>query len=411
MTRPADHGAVPARGGEQEFVDEATTDRLLSDRARAVRSQVRAVVHDQVAPRAASCDTTGAFAGESYQALARAGLAGLLFPADLGGTADDALTYAAAVEEIAAACAATSLIYMTQMHAGYPILLAGTQEQQRTWIPRLCADAAYGSLAITEPDAGSDVSSIRTTAVRDGDGYLVSGAKTFITTGDIADVIILFATVDPSAGRRGVTAFVLPGTAEGLSRGQPLKKMGMHGSSTAELFLDRVRLPASARLGADGEGWRISMGSVNKSRISAAAQGVGIGRAAYQVAVRVLHERGPVPQDVAFTLAEMRARVLAARSLLYATASAVAAGTGEDLTADVSAMKLFCTDLGVDLADQACDLLGSLGDRQAMGAERLLRDAKVTQIYDGTNEIQRLIISRDVARRAGALPGGQAVVR
>jgi alkylation response protein AidB-like acyl-CoA dehydrogenase len=390
--------AVTAGQGGSFAVVDSVPETFLDARARAVRKQLLAVIEEEVAPRAARCDESGCFAGPGYQALASAGLAGLLFPRQLGGTGDTAVTYAMAVAEIAARCPSTSLIYMTQMHAGHPILLAGSPEQQRTWIPRLCSGLSYGSLAITEPDAGSDVASMTTTAIRDGDHYLLNGAKTFITSGNVADIIVLFATVNRSAGRRGITAFALPGDAPGLSRGRTLRKLGMHGSPTAELFLDDVRLPTSARLGADGAGWALSMQSVIKSRLSAAAQGIGIATRALHLATAASHASGRPRQEIAADLASWRTRLLTGRTLLYATASAIDADAPE-LTAQVSAMKLWCTDLGVGLADWVCDLLGPRGDLAECEAERLLRDAKVTQIYDGTNEIQRLIIARDTARQ------------
>ena len=376
--------------------DESVAERLLDERGRQVRDQLRRVLADRVAPHVWHHDETGEFAGQRCQAIAEAGLGGLLFPAELGGTDDSAVTYAMAVAEIAAVCPATSLIYMTQMHAAYPILLMGSPEQQRTWIPRLCSAESFGSLAITEPDAGSDVAALRTTARRDGQDYVLRGSKTFITNGDVADILIVFATVDRTAGRRGITAFLVPGDAPGLTRGRPLRKMGMHGSSTAELFLDEVRVPEAARLGGEGEGWLLSMRSVVKSRLSAAAQGVGIATRAYQLASSLSSVDGQVDQAAAFDLADMRTRLLTGRLLLYATAAAIDAGL-ENLTAQVSAMKLWCTDLGVWMADRACDLLGPRGDLAGCEVERLLRDAKVTQIYDGTNEIQRLIISRDTS--------------
>jgi alkylation response protein AidB-like acyl-CoA dehydrogenase len=370
---------------------------FLDERSRSVQAAVRQVIEAEIAPHAAQYDETAEFAGPSYQALARAGLAGVLFPQRLGGTDDSAVTYAMVLAEIASRCAATSLIYMTQMHAGYPILLAGTAEQQSTWIPRLCSGEIYGSLAITEPDAGSDVASMRTTAVLDGDHYLINGSKTFITSGDVAGLIIVFASVDRSSRQRGITVFLMPGDSSGLHRGRSMRKMGMHGSSTAELFFDDVRLPLSARLGDAGAGWAISMGSVIKSRLSAAAQGVGIAARAYHLAAQHCYADGPPRQDIAADLADMRTKVLTGWTVLYATAAAIDAEL-DDLTAQVSSMKLWCTDLGVDLADRACSLLGSAGDLAASEVERLLRDAKVTQIYDGTNEIQRLIIARDTAR-------------
>jgi alkylation response protein AidB-like acyl-CoA dehydrogenase len=384
------------------MVDEVVTDALLGQRAMAVRTQLRAILAADVAPMAAHWDQTHEFAGTSYRSIADAGLAGLLFPVELGGTGDTAVTYAMAVEEIAAVCPATSLIYMTQMHAAHPIMLSGTSEQQQRYVPGLCSGDILGSLGITEPAAGSDMAAIRTVARRDGSDYVLSGSKTFITTGDRSDITVLFATVDPSAGRRGITAFLVPGDAGGVTRGRPFTKMGMHGSTTAEIFLDAVRLPESARLGAEGSAWTLSMQSVTKSRLSAAAQGVGIARAAYIAAATVLYRDGPPEADISAQLAQMRARLLAARTLLYTTAMAIQE-SAEDLSSSVSSMKLLCTDTGVQIAEAACDLLGPYGDLGAYTAERCLRDAKVTQIYDGTNQIQQLIIGRDTARTfAGA---------
>lgn len=383
--------------------DEPLTDRLLGEADRSVRERVRQVVAEHVAPHADECDRTGAFAGDGYQALAAAGLAGLLFPAEYGGAGASTLAYAVAMEEIAAACGATSLIYMTQTHAAYPILIAGSDEQRRRFLPDLCGGLSYGSLAITEPEAGSDVAALRTTARRVGDEYVLSGVKTFITTGDRADVVVCFATVDPSRGRDGITAFVVPGDAKGLSRGNVLRKMGMHGSSTAEVFLDDVRVPESARLGGEGEGWALSMRSVVTSRISTAAEGLGLARGAYSVAVGWARETGALHgsehQVVQFRLADLRTRILTGRLLLYQVARAVDLEPGRDHTADIAMAKLACTDLAMEVADEVTDLLGPLGDLADWRAERYLRDAKVTQIYDGTNQVQRLLISRDLARR------------
>jgi alkylation response protein AidB-like acyl-CoA dehydrogenase len=381
-------------------LDETTVDVQLGGPELEMRARVREVVRREVAPRARELDRHGSFAHDSYQALARAGLGGLLFPTELGGSASSTVGYAVAMEEIAAACGATSLVYMTQTHAAYPIALAGEPELVRRWVPALCSGAAYGSLAITEPGAGSDVSGLRTTARRDGDHYVLDGSKTFITTGDRADVAVVFATTDRAAGRGAVSAFVVERSVAGLTRGRPLQKMGMHGSSTAELFFDGVRVPACARLGEEGSGWRIVMKSVVKSRVSAAAQGVGLARGAYAHALAALTANGPVDREVGARLAELRARLLQGRLLLHATARAIDAASHDDpLTAEVAMMKLACTDLGMEVALAATDLLGPLGDLWDVGVERYVRDAKVTQIYDGTNEIQRLLISRDTGRR------------
>jgi alkylation response protein AidB-like acyl-CoA dehydrogenase len=381
-----------------ERLDEPVADSLLDARERELRQIARDVAARELVPRAAAVDRTHTFAHDGYQALVAAGLGGLLFEERWGGTGDSHVAYAAVIEEVAAGCAATSLVFMTQMHAAYPIVLAGSEELQARTVPRLVSGQAYGSLAITEPDAGSDVSAIRTTATPTDDGYELSGAKTFITTGDRADIIVCFASVDRSRGRDAVTALVVEGDRAGLTTGQPLLKAGMHGSSTAELFFDRVLVPAANRLGAEGSAWSVVMGSVVKSRISAAAQGVGIARAAYGrtlAALARLHGT-QVPADVIARLAAVRGRILRGCLLLRSVARRVdIAGTAT--TGEIGMMKQTCTELGFTVALECADLLGGYGDLAAIGVERAVRDAAVTQIYDGTNDIQRLLIGREIA--------------
>lgn len=382
-------------------LDEPAAEQLLDDRERAVRDRTRAVVAEHVAPRAEAVDRDHAFAHESYQALARAGLGGLLVPREHGGTDDSHVAYAAAMEEITAGCGATSLIYMTQMHAAYPILLAGGPALAAEYVPGLVDGSRYGSLGVTEPAAGSDASALRTRAVPTGDatGYRLRGTKTFITTGDRADVVVCFATVDPAAGRRGITAFAVDGSAAGLSRSRPFDKMGMHGSSTAELRFEDTPVAADHRLGDEGGGWSIVVSSVTKSRISAAAQGVGLARSAYAHAVAGLRRAhgGTLPADAAAALADLRGRILQARLVLLGVARQVDRGTADG--GAIGLMKQTCTDAGWHVALAATGLLGRVGDLAAHGAERCLRDAKVTQIYDGTNEVQRLLVARDTDLR------------
>jgi alkylation response protein AidB-like acyl-CoA dehydrogenase len=381
------------------LLDEPAADAGLTEREREVRTITREVVAREVAPHAADLDRTHGFAEQSVQALARADLMGLVFPEHLGGTGDTNVAYAVAMEEITAGCAATSLVFMTQMHVAYPILVAGSDELARRYVPGLLDGSVYGSLAITEPDAGSDVASMQTTAQPTSDGYLVNGSKTFITTGDRAGVIILFATVDRSRGRDGVTAFVVDAAWDGVAGGKPFDKMGMHGSSTAEVFFTDVRIPADHLLGEPGRGWRVVMNSVIKSRISAAAQGVGLARAAYARTLATLTRlHGTrLPDEQTFALADLRGRILQGRLLLHAVARQVDAST-DIPTGQIGIMKQACTDLGFTAAVEATRILGPYGDLAVLGVERCLRDAKVTQIYDGTNEIQRLLIGRETTR-------------
>ncbi|BCJ67998.1 acyl-CoA dehydrogenase family protein [Polymorphospora rubra] len=382
-----------------ELLDEPVVDAGLSGRELEVRALTRDVVSREVAPRAHDIDRTHAFVHDSVQALARTGLLGLIFPASLGGTGDTNVAYAIAVEEITAGCAATSLVFMTQTHAAYPIMIAGSDDLARRYVPGLLDGSVYGALGITEPNAGSDVSSLRTTARPVESGYQLNGSKTFITTGDRAGVVICFATTDKTLGRRGVSAFVVDGGWDGVRPGKPFDKMGMHGSSTAELFFDDVRVPADHRLGAEGEGWRVVMRSVVKSRISAAAQGVGLARSAYARTLAALTRMHGtrLPDEHLFALADLRGRILQGRLLLHAVARQVDA-IGDISTGQIGMMKQACTDLGFTAAVEATRILGPYGDLATLGVERCLRDAKVTQIYDGTNEIQRILIGREITR-------------
>lgn len=364
-----------------------------------VRDVVRTVVADVIAPRAAEIDASSRFPEEGLRALADAGVGGLLVPEEYGGAGKSTLAYVVAMEEITAACPSTSTVYMTQMHCASPLLIAGSEEQRQRWLPPLCTATALGSLGVTEPGAGSDVAGIRTVARPDSGGYRVSGTKTFITTGDRADVLILFATVGPALGRNGLTAFLVAREESHWEHGPPMHKLGMRGSSTAELFFDDTFVPTDARLGAEGEAWALSMQSVVKSRLSASAQGVGIARGAIEAATSWAKGEGLTrgstgrAQEVQFALAEAMAAVAAARSLLHMAARLADAPSG-DVVPAISMAKLACTDCAMEVSKKMVDLLGEDGDRPEHGVERFLRDAKVTQIYDGTNQIQRLLIAR-----------------
>lgn len=381
------------------LLDEPAADALLTDRERELRSRTRQLVAELIAPQASAVDRTHEFTGEQVKALAEAQLMGLVFPSRYGGTDDTNVSYAAVVEEVAAGCAATSLVFVTQMHVAYPLLLAGSEEIKAKYIPGLLDGSAWGALGITEPNAGSDVSSMRTTATAVDGGYRINGSKTFITTGDVADVIAGFATGERSAGREGIGAFVIRGDAEGLTRGRPFKKLGMNGSSTAELFFDNVFVPSEDVLAPPGDGWAVVMKSVIKSRISAAAQGVGIARAAYARTLHALRQRHGhhFSDEVTFALATLRGRILQGRLLMLAVARQV--DENPDVApGQIGIMKQSCTDLGWDVSLECMRILGAWGDLMDIGVERCLRDSKVTQIYDGTNEIQRLLIGRETNR-------------
>ncbi|MGY1495813.1 acyl-CoA dehydrogenase family protein [Streptomyces sp. QTS52] len=366
------------------------------------------VIAQTVAPAAVTVDRESTFPAASVQALAEAGLGGLLMPTSLGGRGTSTATYAEALSRIAAACGSTSTVYMTQMHCAHPIHLQGRPDQHEAWIPAICRGTAIGAIALTEPESGSDVASMRTTARRDGDSYVINGEKTFISNGDVADVIVLFATVDPSLGKDGITAFLVDtARTEGLEAGRPMKKLGQKGASTVTLGFQECRIPADARLGAEGEGYPLLLRSVAKSRISAAAQGIGFAQGAFDATARycaqrdLLSSRTRSAQDLQFELARLRAEITAGRSMLREACDLVDA-SGEDPTAEVSMVKMHCTTLGVRVASACVELLGDDGDRDDIGAERRLRDGKITEIYDGTNQVQSMLVARDI--RLSATP-------
>jgi alkylation response protein AidB-like acyl-CoA dehydrogenase len=360
------------------------------------------VLRDTVEPAARQIDERHVFPQASLRALADAGLGCLPMPKELGGQSTRTSEYADTVSRIAAVCGSTSTVYMTQLHCAHPIHLQGNAEQIRRWIPAISSADAIGAIALTEPDAGSDVAAMRTTARRDGADYVINGSKIFISNGDLADVVVLFATVDPSLGKNGITAFLLePATVKGFEAGKPMHKLGQKGASTVALSFDDCRIPAGAALGAEGEGYALLLKSVQKSRISAAAQGIGFATGAFEAAVRyfadhdLLSSRNRAAQDLQFAVATLRSEIFAARAMLGRVCDLVDDGVG-DPTMEVSMAKLHCTALGVRVSNSCVELLGQAGDRIDLGVERRLRDAKITEIYDGTNQVQSMLIAREI---------------
>ena len=383
---------------------------LRSSIDRDVVDTVDAIIRDTIGPSSTDVDQTGRFPEESIKALADAGLGVLLMPSSLGGGNSSTATYAEVMARVSAACGSTSTVYMTQMHCAHPIHLAGSPAQVATWVPRLCDGSAIGSIALTEPNAGSDVASMRTTARRDGDVYIVNGEKTFTSNGDRADVIVLFATADASLGKDGITAFLVEtADLDGLQTGAPMKKLGQKGSSTVTLSFQDCRLPVHWRLGDEGHGYPLLLRSVIRSRISAAAQGVGFAQAAFDGVVRwaaahdLLSSRTGGAQDLQFELARLRGEISAARALLLDVSELVDTAADEPV-AEVSLVKMHCTTLGTRVAAACVELLGADGDLASLGVEQRLRDAKIAEIYDGTTQVQSMLVARDIRLNASPEP-------
>ena len=382
------------------------TYRLTADHDE-LRAVVRELADERVAPRAAEIDATAEFPWDLKELLAKQDLLGIAFPARFGGTELDDIGQAIVVEEIARADATTSLIVIVQKLGALPIMVAGTEEQQARYFPRLASGEWLAAFGLTEAGAGSDVARIRMRARRDGDVYVLSGSKRFITHGSIANLVTIFAVTDPEAGgRKGLSAFIVETDSPGFSAPRLEHKMGIRGSPTAELHFDEVRVPVANLLGAEGEGFAIAMSTLDRSRLSIAAQAVGIAQGALDFAVGYAAQREQFGerivdmQGIQFMLADMASGVEAARQLTYAAAAAVDANA-PDLAYWTSSAKLIAGDTAMRVTTDAVQVLGGYGYVSEYPVERMMRDAKITQLYEGTQQVQRMIVARQLLRRAG----------
>jgi alkylation response protein AidB-like acyl-CoA dehydrogenase len=372
-----------------------------------LRAVVRELAEERIAPRAAEIDSTAEFPWDLKQLLAEQDLLGTCFEERHGGTALDTIAQAILVEEIARVDATTSLIPIVQKLGALPILIAGTDEQRDRFLPRLASGEWLAAFALTEAAAGSDVASNRMRAVKDSDGYVLNGSKRFITHGSIANLVTVFALTDPDAGgRKGMSAFIVETDSTGFAAPRIEHKMGIRGSPTAELTFDDVRVPAANLLGTDGEGFRIAMSTLDRSRLGIAAQAVGIAQGALDASVRYAADRRQFGQRVVefqgiqWMLADMATRTEAARQLTYAAAARVDAGTA-DIPYWTSSAKLVAGDAAMSVTTDAVQVLGGYGYISEYPVERMMRDAKITQLYEGTQQIQRLIVARQLLARAG----------
>jgi alkylation response protein AidB-like acyl-CoA dehydrogenase len=378
----------------------------LTEEQRLLRDTVRDLARDRIAPRAAEIDRTGEFPDDIRRLLAEHDVLALPFPEVNGGLGASLLTVCLAVEQIARACATSSLILMVQELGSLPLLLAGTPEQQARWFPRLASGEMLAAFGLTEPEAGSDAASLRTRAAREGSDYVISGTKRFITHGSVAGLISVFAVTDPEAPRhRRISCFAVEVPAPGFGVARLEHKLGIRGSPTAELTFDEVRVPAANRIGAEGDGFSIAMATLDRSRPAVAAQAVGIAQGALDAAVDYARGRKQFGQRIgdfqmiAAMLADMDAQTEAARQLLYTACEAIEAGSPD--AARWSALcKLVAGDTAMRVTTDAVQVLGGYGYIDEFPVERMMRDAKITQIYEGTQQIQRLVIARALLGRA-----------
>ena len=376
----------------------------LSEEHLALRDAARQLVADKVTPYAAEVDESATFPQAAYDALRGADLHAVHVPEAFGGNGADALAACLVIEEVARGCASSSLIPAVNKLGSLPVLLAGTEEQKQLWLRPLAAGDALFCYALSEREAGSDVASMRTRAVRDGDGWVLNGTKCWITNAGEGDSYIVFAVTDPQ-GRRGqnISAFLVAKTDPGVSFGPSEKKLGIKGSPTREVYLENVRLPADRLLGTPGEGMSIAMETLDHTRVTIAAQAVGIAQGALDLSASYVKERQQFGKRIAdfqgiqFMLADMAMKLEAARQLTYAAAARSERGD-KDLRYFSSAAKAFASDTAMAVTIDAVQLLGGYGYTRDFPAERMMRDAKITQIYEGTNQVQRVVLARELLK-------------
>jgi alkylation response protein AidB-like acyl-CoA dehydrogenase len=361
---------------------------------------VRKLVAEKVAPRAAAIDESGEFPWDIQKLFAENDLLGIPFPAEYGGIGGSFLTYVKVVEEVAKACASSSLIIAVQELGALPVIIAGNAEQKQKFIPKLASGEWTGAYALTEAGSGSDAAgSMRTRAEKQGDKYILNGTKIWITQGSVADIICVFAVTDPSKGPNGISAFVVEKGFVGFKVGKLEKKMGIRGSPTVELIFENCEVPVENMLGEEGTGFKTAMKVLDKSRPGIAAQAVGIAQGALDYATTYAQERiafgKPIGQQqgIQFMLADMKLDVESARLLLY-EAARKCDDSSPDLTLWAALAKLKAGDTAMSVTTDAVQILGGFGYSVEYPVERMMRDAKITQIYEGTQQIQRLVIAR-----------------
>ena len=377
----------------------------LTDEQREVRDLVRRLARERIAPRAAEIDLTHEFPWDVVELFRDHELFGLFFDEEHGGTGTGTLLSLVAIEEVAKVCATSALILTVQELGSLGLKLAGTDEQKQRYLPKLASGEWLCTYALSESGSGSDSAAMRSTARREDGEYVLNGSKRFITNAGVAQLYTVFAKTDPAAGHAGISAFLVEADTAGFEVARLEPKMGIKGSTTGELVFEEVRIPADNLLGEEGEGFKIAMRILDRSRPGIAAQGLGIAQGATDYALEYAKTREtmgkPIAQHqlVAAMLADMETKCEAARSLLYQFGQAVDYGVdGPGLTKLSAMAKLFCTDVAMEVTTDAVQVLGGYGYIQEYPLERMMRDAKITQIYEGTNQIQRLVIAREMLR-------------
>jgi len=370
----------------------------LTNEQLMLRKMYREFAEDHVKPLAEEIDEEERFPMETVEKMAKLGMMGIYFPKEYGGAGGDVLSYAIAVEELAKVCGTTAVI--VSAHTSLccaPIFEHGTEEQKKKYLPGLLSGKKIGAFGLTEPGAGTDASGQQTTAVLDGDHYVLNGSKCFITNGNVADVFVVFAMTDKKAGNHGITAFIMEKDMPGFTQGKHEKKMGIRGSSTCDLIFEDCIVPKENLLGKVGKGFKIAMMTLDGGRIGIASQALGLGEGAVEEAVKYTKERVQFGkrlsqfQNTQFQLADMHTRMQAAQYLVYS--AAMKKQNHEDYSVDAAMAKLFAAEAASDVTRRAVQLFGGYGYTREYPVERMMRDAKITEIYEGTSEVQRMVIA------------------
>ena len=376
----------------------------LTDEQRAIRDLAREIAREKIAPVAAYHDETETYPEEIMKLLAQQGMMGIWVPEEYGGIDAGAMGVSLVAEELAWACAGTATNWGATPLGGYPILLTGTEEQKRRYLPRLAAGEILAAYSLSEPAAGSDAAALETTAVRKGDRYILNGTKLWCSNGSNAGVITLFATLDRGKGAKGITAFLVEPGFPGFAVGKKEKKMGIRASPTVAFHLQDCEVPVENRLGAEGEGFKIAMRTLDFTRPMTGATAVGVAQAALDAAVGYARERRQFNQPIAafqgiqFMLADMAMQVHGARLMVHHVASLVDRGA-EGTSLESSMAKCFAADAAMRVTTDAVQVFGGAGYTREFPVERFMRDAKIMQIYEGTNQIQRVVIAQQLVGR------------
>ncbi|MEU0369934.1 acyl-CoA dehydrogenase [Streptomyces sp. NPDC096176] len=366
-----------------------------------LRETVRSLAEAKIAPFAAAVDEEARFPQEALDALVASDLHAVHVPESYGGAGADALATVIVIEEVARVCASSSLIPAVNKLGSLPVILSGSEELKKKYLGPLAKGDAMFSYCLSEPDAGSDAAGMKTKAVRDGDFYVLNGVKRWITNAGVSEYYTVMAVTDPEKRSKGISAFVVEKSDPGVSFGAPEKKLGIKGSPTREVYLDNVRIPADRMIGAEGTGFATAMKTLDHTRITIAAQALGIAQGALDYAKGYVKERKqfgkPIAdfQGIQFMLADMAMKLEAARQLTYAAAAKSERGDA-DLTFQGAAAKCFASDVAMEVTTDAVQLLGGYGYTRDYPVERMMRDAKITQIYEGTNQVQRIVMARNL---------------